>query len=40
VWNNAKRKNLKYSVNELSKYHFVNHKSYMEWLGIEPRTVW
>jgi hypothetical protein len=35
-WNEIDRGKPKYSGKNLSQYHFVHHKSYMDWPGIEP----
>jgi len=35
LWNDTDRAKPKYSETSLSKYHFVNHKYYRHWTGIE-----
>jgi hypothetical protein len=40
VWDNGNRNKLMYLENDLFQCHFVNHKSHMDWPGIEPRPVW
>ena len=35
-WNDFNGGNPKYSRNNLSQYHFVHHKSHMDWPEIEP----
>ena len=35
-WNDTDRGKLKYWERNLSQCHFVQHKSHMDWLGIEP----
>jgi len=37
VWcNDIGKEELKYSERNLSQYHFVDHKFYMDWPRIEP----
>jgi hypothetical protein len=35
-WNGSDMGKLNYSVNNLSQFCFVHHKSHMDWPGIEP----
>jgi hypothetical protein len=40
-WNDTDSRKLKYSKENFSQHHhFVHHKSYMQWLGIEPGPLW
>jgi hypothetical protein len=35
LWNETDRGKSKYSGKNLTQYHFVHHKSHMDWHGIE-----
>jgi len=39
-WNGSDRGKLKYWERNLSQWHFVQHKSHIDWLGIEPGSPW